>query len=69
VCSAGRYGSINSKCEFFKLNEFVHESRRDFIASTNSNTVQSQVWWKPVLYIRVKMAVHSVDQWFNLFRV
>ena len=46
----------------FKLNEFVHESRRNIIASTTSDTIQPQVWWKPVLYVRVKIAVHGVDQ-------
>jgi len=62
-------GVLIVNVNFFKLNEFVHESRRDFIASTNSTTIQPQVWWKHVLYVRVKMAVHGVDQSFNLFRV
>jgi len=60
-CSDGNY---NCKCDicFVLVNEFVHESRRDFIASTNSNTVQPQVWWKPVLSVRVKTVVRSFDQ-------
>ena len=55
-------GVLIVNANFFKLIVFVHESRRDFIPSTNSDTGQPQVWWKPVLYVRVKMAVHSVDQ-------
>ena len=47
---------------FFKLNKIVHESRRNFIASTNSDTGQPKVWWKTVLYVRVTMSVHGVDQ-------
>ena len=55
-------GVLMVNAKFFKLNEFVHESRRDLIPSTNSNTVQPQEWRKPVLYVRVKMAVRGVDQ-------
>ena len=62
MCSAGRYGNINSKCGFFTLNEFVHESRRGFTASTNSNTVQPQEWRKHVLSVRVKTVVRGFDQ-------
>ena len=62
VCSAGRYGNIDSKCGFFTLNQFVHESRRGFTASTNYNAVQPQVWWKPVLFLRVKTVVRGFDQ-------
>jgi hypothetical protein len=36
VCSAGRYGFINTKCEFFTINEFVHGNRSDFIAPTDT---------------------------------
>ena len=46
----------------FPVKEFVYESRRDFIASTNNNTVQPQTWWKSVLSVRVKTAVRAVDQ-------
>ena len=56
-----RDGNVNSKCEFITSNEFVHGSRRDYIAPTNSNTVQPQVW-KPVLSARVKTAVRGIDQ-------
>ena len=33
-------GLLIVNANFFQLNEFLHESRRDFIASTNSNRVQ-----------------------------
>ena len=33
-----------------------------FTASTNSNTVQKQARWKPVLSVRVKTVVRGVDQ-------
>jgi len=62
VCSDGRDGDINSKYEFVTLNKFVHESRRDFIAFTNSNTVQPQACGRPALFLRVKMVVHGADQ-------
>jgi hypothetical protein len=55
-------GVLIVNANFYKLNKFVHESRRHFIASTNSDTVQPQELWKPVLYVRVKMAVRGVDQ-------
>ena len=57
-------GNIDSKCDigFVTVNELVHEIRRGFTASTNSNTVQPQVWWKPVLSVRIKTVVRGVDQ-------
>ena len=64
VYSAGQNGNIKNKCDnwFVAVKEFVHESRRGFIASTNSNTVQPQVWWKTVLSVRVKTVVRGADQ-------
>ena len=42
---AGRDGNVKSKCDvwFVLVKGFVHGSRRDFIASPNSNAVQPQV--------------------------
>ena len=64
VYSAGRDVNVNSKCDnwFVAVKEFVHESRRDFIASTNSNAVQPQVLWKSVLSVKVKTAVRGVNK-------
>ena len=47
---------------FVPVKEFVYESRRDFIASKNTNTVQPQIWWKSVLSVRVKTVARAVDQ-------
>ena len=46
---------------FFTLNEFLRESRKDFIASSISNIVQPQVRRKPGLFRRFKMVVRDVD--------
>jgi hypothetical protein len=63
VYSAERDGNVSSKCDigFVAVSQSVHESRIDFIASTNSNSVQPQVWWKPALSLRVKRAVRGAD--------
>jgi hypothetical protein len=57
VNSAGRYGNINSKCEMYYVG-----TSRDFIISTNSNTVQPLEWRKHALSLRVNVVVRGVEK-------
>jgi hypothetical protein len=64
VHSAGRYGNNNSKCEIFYVG-----TSRDFIVSTNSNTVQPRECRNHALSSGLMWSSVSLNKWFNLFRV